>query len=140
MLCIILVYIHILKIVFVKFGLKKFVPRKKFPCSFRTRWRLGWIIELAFTSQSGTFCGFHTLGSQLLLFSYPGKFPGALVAGIENDHSLNDRKLLELFFKIDVLKNLANFKGKHLCWSLFLTYYLLYYLLLKRDSSTGVFL
>ena len=31
---------------------------------------------------------------------------------------------------IGVLKNLANFKGKHLCWSL----------LLKRGSNTGVFL
>ena len=48
----------------------------------------------------------------------------------------------QMFFKIGVLKNLANFTGKQLCWSLFLieleaarpeT-------LLKRDSSTGVFL
>ena len=28
--------------------------------------------------------------------------------------------LPQVFFKIDVLKNLANFKGKHLCWSIFL--------------------
>ena len=26
----------------------------------------------------------------------------------------------EVFFKKDVLKNFANFTGKHLCWSLFL--------------------
>ena len=26
----------------------------------------------------------------------------------------------QMFFKIDVLKNFANFTGKHLCWSLFL--------------------
>ena len=25
----------------------------------------------------------------------------------------------QMFFKIDVLKNFANFTGKHLCWSLF---------------------
>ena len=25
-----------------------------------------------------------------------------------------------MFFKIDALKNFANFTGKHLCWSLFL--------------------
>ena len=26
----------------------------------------------------------------------------------------------QMFFKIDVLKNFANFTGKHQCWSLFL--------------------
>ena len=26
----------------------------------------------------------------------------------------------QMFLKIDVLKNLASFTGKHLCWSLFL--------------------
>ena len=26
----------------------------------------------------------------------------------------------QMFFKIGALKNFANFKGKHLCWSLFL--------------------
>ena len=25
----------------------------------------------------------------------------------------------QMFFKIDALKNFANFTGKHLCWSLF---------------------
>ena len=30
---------------------------------------------------------------------------------------------LKLFFKIDFLKNLAIFTGKHLCWSLFLIKY-----------------
>ena len=48
---------------------------------------------------------------------------------------------LQMFFKIGVLRNFANFTGKHLCWSLFLiksqarrpgT-------LLKSDSKTGVF-
>ena len=28
--------------------------------------------------------------------------------------------LLQMFFKIGVLKSLANFTGKHLCWSPFL--------------------
>ena len=37
----------------------------------------------------------------------------------------------QMFFKIAVLKNFANFTGKHLSWSLFL---------IKRDSNTGVFL
>ena len=36
----------------------------------------------------------------------------------------------DLFCKTSVLKNLANFTGKCLCWSLFL----------QRDSDTGVFL
>ena len=27
---------------------------------------------------------------------------------------------LKLFCKKDILKNFANFKGKHLCWSFFL--------------------
>ena len=46
-----------------------------------------------------------------------------------------------MFFKIDVLKSFERFTGKHLCWS-----YLLIKLqawpatLLKRNSSTGVFL
>ena len=39
----------------------------------------------------------------------------------------------EISFKVDVLKNFANFIGKHLCWSLFV-------ILLKRESVTGVFL
>ena len=38
----------------------------------------------------------------------------------------------EVFCKKDVLKNLANFTEKHLCWSLFL--------ILKRDSNTPIFL
>ena len=29
-----------------------------------------------------------------------------------------------MFFKIDVLKNFANFAGQRLCWSLFLTKFL----------------
>ena len=38
---------------------------------------------------------------------------------------------LEVFCKKGVLKNFADFTGKHWCWSL---------VLLKRDSNTGVFL
>ena len=36
----------------------------------------------------------------------------------------------QVFSKISVLKNLATFTGKELCWNLFL----------KRDSNTGVFM
>ena len=47
----------------------------------------------------------------------------------------------QMFFKIEVLKNFANFTGKHLCWSLFLIKLqaLRPPFLLKRDSNTGVF-
>ena len=38
----------------------------------------------------------------------------------------------QIFFKIGVPKNVANFTGKHLCWSLFL-------IKLKTESNTGVF-
>ena len=40
----------------------------------------------------------------------------------------------EVFHEIIVLKNFTIFMGKHLCWSFFSIR------LLKRDSSTGVFL
>ena len=42
----------------------------------------------------------------------------------------------QMFFKIGVLKNFANFTGKHLCWSLFLIKFqtLRPATLLKRDS------
>ena len=49
----------------------------------------------------------------------------------------------QMFFKIRVLKNFANFTGKHLCWSLFLIKLqdLSYRpTLLKKDFNTGVFL
>ena len=44
--------------------------------------------------------------------------------------------------KKDVLKNLANLTGKHLCWSLFLTKLKAWRCatLSKRDSNTGAFL
>ena len=47
-----------------------------------------------------------------------------------------------MFPKIVVPKNLANFTGKHLCWSLFLIKLKAWEpaTLLKRDSNTGVFL
>ena len=48
-----------------------------------------------------------------------------------------------MFFKIDVLKNFANFTGKHLCQSLVFNNVTGFRVitLLKRDfSNTGVFL
>ena len=42
----------------------------------------------------------------------------------------NDRS--QRFYKIDALKNLAMFTRKHLCWRFFS--------IIKRDSSTGLFL
>ena len=47
-----------------------------------------------------------------------------------------------IMYKIDVLKNLAKFKGKHLCRSLFLIKLLSLRpaTLLKRHFSTSVFL
>ena len=59
---------------------------------------------------------------------------------------LNRQKQPPLFYrcsvKKDFLKNFANFKGKHLCWSLFLIKLQASRpaTLLKRDSNTGVFL
>ena len=46
-----------------------------------------------------------------------------------------------MFFKIYVLKNVANFTRKHLYWSLFLINLQAFgpTTLLKRDSNTGVF-
>ena len=45
----------------------------------------------------------------------------------------------QIFFKISDLKNFANFRGKRLCWSLFLIKLLVWTLatLLRRDSNTG---
>ena len=43
------------------------------------------------------------------------------------------------FVKKGVLKNLANFTGKYLCWSLFLIK-LQTWSFIKKDSTTGVFL
>ena len=40
---------------------------------------------------------------------------------VEIDYDLKDRNSCsQMFLKIGVLKNFANFTGKHLCWSLFL--------------------
>ena len=46
------------------------------------------------------------------------------------------------FVKEGVLKNFANFTGKHLCWSIFLLKQQNFWLatLSKRNSNTGVFL
>ena len=47
----------------------------------------------------------------------------------------------QMFFKIGVPKNFANFTGKHQCWSLFYEVAgLRFVTLLKRASNTGVFL
>ena len=48
---------------------------------------------------------------------------------------------LQMFFKIDVLKNLAMFTGKHLYWSYFLIYSQSWKtaIVLKRDSNTSAF-
>ena len=47
-----------------------------------------------------------------------------------------------MFLKIGVLKNFANFTGKHICWSLFFNKVagLGLQLYQKRDSNTGVFM
>ena len=47
-----------------------------------------------------------------------------------------------MFFKIGVLKNFANFTGKHLCWSLFLINLQAFRsaTLLKKDFNTSVIL
>ena len=47
-----------------------------------------------------------------------------------------------MFFKIAVLKNLADFTGTYLCWSLFFNKVggLIPATLFKRDSNAGVFL
>ena len=49
---------------------------------------------------------------------------------------------LQMFFKVDVLKNFVIFAGKHLCWSYFLIKLQAWTspIVLKRDSNTGVFL
>ena len=38
-------YMYILKVAFLRFGLKSFMPRKKSPGSFHMPWSLGRIIE-----------------------------------------------------------------------------------------------
>ena len=51
-------------------------------------------------------------------------------------------KRSQMFFTVSFLKNFANFKGKHLCWSLFLIKLLAFRsaTLLKRETNTEVFL
>ena len=59
---------------------------------------------------------------------------------LDKSHSRSSRS--RMFFKIGVLTNLANFTGKHLCWSLFFNKVagLELQLYSKRDFNTGVFL
>ena len=54
----------------------------------------------------------------------------------------NRSSLSQIYFKIGVLKNFANFIRKQQCWSLFLIKLQAWRpaTLLKRDSNTGVFL
>ena len=54
----------------------------------------------------------------------------------------NRNILLQMFFKICLHNNFANFIGKHHCWSAFLMKLQMWRsaMLLKRDSITGVFL
>ena len=55
---------------------------------------------------------------------------------------MTEAAVLQMFYKIVVLKNFANSTGKHLCWSLFLKKVAGWRpaTLLKRDSDTSVFL
>ena len=48
----------------------------------------------------------------------------------------------EVFCEKGAFKNFANFTGKHLHWSLFLTKWQVFWpaILLKRDSDKGIFL
>ena len=46
---------------------------------------------------------------------------------------------LQMFFKIRVLKNFANFTGKHLCWSLFLKKFLTLFLTLLKTLQYRCF-
>ena len=50
--------------------------------------------------------------------------------------------LSQMFFKIGILKNFANFTGKHMCWSLFLIKLLVLRpaTLLTKDSNAGALL
>ena len=51
------------------------------------------------------------------------------------------KQLLEVFYKKAILKNSANFRGKYLCWILFLIKLQAWaFNLLKRDLDTGAFL
>ena len=74
---------------------------------------------------------------------------GAFCNGSESDDSENDDEnytekssLSQMFFRIGILKNFANFLGKHLCWNFFLIKLQILRLvtLLKTDSYRGAFL
>ena len=67
------------------------------------------------------------------VFSWPFSF---------NEETFFRSSRLQLFSKIDIVKNFTNFIGKLLCWSLFLIKLQIQRpeALLKRDSNTGVFL
>ena len=52
------------------------------------------------------------MGAPVLYIVYRTVFCGRNLEQFIGNH-------LQMFFKIDVLKNFAKFTGKHLCWSLF---------------------
>ena len=64
-------------------------------------------------------------------------FPYIGNSSIAVDLSRSSRS--QMFFKTGVRKNLANFTGKHLCWSLFAGLKIRKFLI-ERGSNTGVFL
>ena len=59
------------------------------------------------------------------------------VAGLRACSFIQNRcSRLQMFFKIGVLKNFANFTGNYLCWSLFLIKFLTNFI---KDTATQVF-
>ena len=59
------------------------------------------------------------------------------VAGLRSWKFIQNRSSrLQMFFKIGVFKNFGNSRGKHLCWSLFLTKFLTNFI---KDTPTQVF-
>ena len=71
-------------------------------------------------------------------FAFPVNW---LVSTRQEDWSLIDRiSRWQMFFKIGVLKDFANFTGKHQCWSRFLIKLTERTPTLKEDSNTCVFL
>ena len=83
--------------------------------------------QTLFSSESGIYCW----PSHRFLLRTPSK-----------TRLKPQKQPLELFCKKGVLRNFANFTGKHLCWSLFLIELQTFRpaALLKIDSNTDVFL
>ena len=95
-------YMHVLKVAFLKIGLKSFIPRKKLQFSHPV------------ASFMNCWLSFHTLVLEVLWISYPGilaaavfipwVFPSAPVPSIKNDRSLNTR-LPQIFYRTFQRKN-----------------------------------